>query len=312
MKIKILALSFLVSVSQVIFSQTPPPEPEIFSPGFVSTPLPERDMAISPNGNEMFFTISSPLSTFQTIVYSRRNKSGKWSRPQVAPFCGHFSDLEPAFSFDGNRLFFSSNRPIEGNEKKDFDIWVVSKTNGVWGNPVNLGWPVNTNSDEFYPSITKSGNLYFTASRETGIGEEDIFVSQFVSGKYQQPVPLDTTVNSRSFEFNAFVSTDEKYIIYTACGRKDGKGGCDLYLSEYKDGKWSASKNLEKINSSRIDYCPFVSFDGKTLYFTSERHDMKPVYINERATIDGLRKVNNSILNAKGNIYWVDFQTILK
>jgi WD40-like Beta Propeller Repeat len=311
MKAGLVFVIILLSV-QSCSSQRAPSKPELFMPGFVSTSLPERDMAISPNGDEMFFTIASPLSAFQTIAYSRKDQSGNWMEPQVAPFCGHYSDLEPAFTSDGNRLYFSSNRPINGDAKKDFDIWFVEKVNGVWGKPVNMGAPVNTLADEFYPSITKSGNLYFTAAYENGVGEEDIFVSELKSGAFQKPAPLDTSVNSSSYEFNAFVSQDEKYLIFTACGRRDGKGGCDLYLSRRENGKWTKAKNMELINSNRLDYCPFLSFDGNTLYFTSERHEIKVAYPERSATIKDLQDANQAILNSKGNIFWVDFSSLVK
>lgn len=304
----IIGLCFLI---QTGLCQRAPMKPEVFMPGFISTSLPERDMAISPDGTEMFFTVSSPLSVFQTILYCKKKKSGKWSQPKVAPFCGTYSDLEPTFTVDGNRLFFSSNRPISGDKKKDFDIWMVEKINGVWGTPTNLGEPINTSADEFYPSVSSNGNLYFTAAYKEGVGQEDIFLSEFMEGRYQRPLPLDSMINSAGFEFNAFVSKDERYLIFSACGRKDGKGGCDLYLSENKNGKWTKSKNLQLVNSNRLDYCPFVSFDGLTLYFTSEVHELKQTFHARKATLKDLQDHNNSILNAKGNIYWVDFQSVL-
>ncbi|MBK8496879.1 MAG: PD40 domain-containing protein [Chitinophagaceae bacterium] len=159
-------------------------------------------------------------------------------------------------------MFFSSNRPLSGSEIKDFDIWVVEKENGKWGEPRNLGAPVNTKEDEFYPSITKTGNLYFTAAYKNGIGKEDVFMAKLENGKYGEPVPLDTAVNSKTYEFNAFVSPDEDFIIFTSYGRKDDNGRGDLYMS-IKDasGNWQPAKHLSMLNSAKLDYCPFVSFD---------------------------------------------------
>ena len=90
--------------------------------GWISTNRYERDFALSPNGNEIFYTLQMPQSTFQTILYTSKNSTGQWSDPVVASFAGRYSDLEPAFSKDGQQLYFVSNRPVKGTEKKDFDI----------------------------------------------------------------------------------------------------------------------------------------------------------------------------------------------
>jgi WD40-like Beta Propeller Repeat len=88
-----------------------------------------------------------------------------------------------------------------------------------------------------------------------------------------ESVALDTGVNSALYEFNAFVSPDEQFILFTAFGRKDDKGRGDIYVSTKNEkGNWLPAKNLEVINSEKLDYCPIVSFDNKTLFFTSERH----------------------------------------
>ena len=76
-----------------------------------------------------------PRNSLSTILYCRKSPLRDWTSPVVAPFSGKFGDLEPAFSPDGMKLYFSSNRPIDGSEPKDYDIWVVEKTNGRWSDP---------------------------------------------------------------------------------------------------------------------------------------------------------------------------------
>ncbi|NOS93805.1 MAG: hypothetical protein HOP30_17955, partial [Cyclobacteriaceae bacterium] len=211
--------------------QSPPSAPALVGISQVNTFLNERDFALAPDGREIYFTISTPKSTFQTIVFCQRLKNGEWSAPKVPSFAGTYSDLEPAFSADGNTLYFASNRPLEGKEVKDFDLWRVKRSSNGWEIPEHLGNTINTQADEFYPSITNSGNLYFTAQYKGGVGREDIYMAQFINGSFQKPVVLDTAVNSKMYEFNAFVAPDESYILFTSYGRKDDMGGGDLYLS---------------------------------------------------------------------------------
>jgi Tol biopolymer transport system component len=289
-----------------------PEKTSLFAENILSTSMNERDFAISPDGKEIYFTISTPKSTFQTIVYSRKIKEGQWTSPEVVSFAGEYSDLEPAFSADGNTMYFASNRPLEGKEPKDFDIWKVSRTSNSWGKPENLGSIINTKGDEFYPSITKSGNLYFTAAYKDGVGKEDIYVSAFTNQTYQTPTVLDTTVNSKVWEFNAFVSPDEKFILFTSYGRKDDSGGGDLYISlKDEKGKWGSARNLKELNSKQLDYCPYVSPDSKILFFTSERHQLPVSFPDKKATYQSIAESSRNPLNGTGNIYWINFQNLM-
>lgn len=306
----IVALVFL-HLEFTAFAQAPS-SPALFLEDKFNSNLQERDMAISPDGKEMYYTLQSGQGVFSTILMRTKKSNGNWSEPSVAPFSGMFSDLEPAFSHDGRKLYFCSNRPLSGDKKKDYDIWVMERNGNVWGQPVNLGPVINTAADEFYPSVTRSGNLYFTAQYQgKGPGREDIYVARWSDGSYQTPVALDTMVNSKSFEFNAFVSPDEKFILFTSYGRKDDSGGGDLYISG-KDaaGNWTKSRNLKQLNSTRLDYCPYVSPDGKTLYFTSNRHALRDTY-QKPVTLAELQKAYRGSLNGSDNIYWVSFAEVL-
>jgi Tol biopolymer transport system component len=285
-----------------------PTTPTIYE---VSTTFSERDMAISPDGTEMLYTIATGHHVFSTIVYRRREKRG-WSKPVIAPFSGKFKDLEPAFSPDGKKIFFSSNRPVEGKSSRDFDIWVVEKKNGKWSSEAsNLGAPINTEKDEFYPSVATSGNIYYTAEHGSGVGKEDIWVSSLIDGAYTQPVALDTMVNSKHWEFNAFVSYDEKFILFTSYGRKGDSGGGDLYISfRNENGSWEKAKALT-LNSPRLDYCPFVTADGRTMFFTSQRHSIEATH-EKKLTYDEFLLVLKSVENGTDNIYWISFEEVLK
>jgi len=290
-----------------------PASAKLFGEGIVSTGLYERDMAISPDGKELFYTIVSPLNVFSAIIYMQKDTKGNWSKQEVAPFSGEYSDMEPAFTADGKKLFFVSNRPLSGDSAKDFDIWYVEKLHGKWGHPVNIGKPVNTAANEFYPSIANNGSLYFTAAYDRGKGKEDIYMAKWENGKYMEPVSLDTAVNSSFYEFNAFVSPDEQFIIFTSFGRNDDKGGGDLYISlKGADGNWRPAKNLSLINSGRMDYCPFASFDKKILFFSSERNSLKETYKGNPAKYKTLVNQRNAVLNGQSNIYWIRLDKVLE
>lgn len=281
--------------------------PVLFSPGIISDEFGNRDMAISPSGDELFYTLQYLGGrSFSTIMHSKRI-NGKWSKPEVASFCGRYNDLEPAFSPDGKRLYFVSNRPVNDTsaKAKDFDIWFIKKLNDSWTKPVNIGEPVNSSKDEFYPSVTKNGNIYFT--RNMGETDEDIVVCGFRNNKYDSAISLPAAINSKGAEFNAFVDADEQFIIFTGYKRKDNHGSGDLLISyKNKSGEWADAKNLGgKINGPGLTYCPYVSPDKKYFFFTTSRNSFKPPFSKPQNASD-LKKLMHSPLNGWDNIYRVD------
>ncbi|NOS90280.1 MAG: hypothetical protein HOP30_00005, partial [Cyclobacteriaceae bacterium] len=121
-----------------------------------------------------------------------------------------------------------------------------------------------------------------------------------------------TAVNSKMYEFNAFVAPDESYILFTSYGRKDDMGGGDLYLS-VKDAsnRWKPAVNLKEINSAQLDYCPVVSPDGMVLFFTSERHQLPVSFKDKVSDYRLIKGIYEEPLNGTGNIYWMDWAKLL-
>ncbi|MDR7127905.1 Tol biopolymer transport system component [Algoriphagus sp. 4150] len=283
--------------------------PHLFAEGLVSTPFYERDMAISPAGDEVVFTRGDYKQNYRFLISIKKRK-GEWGKPEVLNISGVFQDIEPFFGTDGNRLYFASNRPIYGDSSRsDFNIWYSDRADAGWAEPVPLDSIINTSGDEFYPSLSSKGNLFFTATRPNGIGKEDIFMSELVDGKYLSPEPLPEEINTSFYEFNAFISPNEDYILFCSYGRADDLGRGDLYISQ-KDasGKWMEARNLgAKVNSPFLDFCPFVDWEERNLYFTSERVTAVTPKIGN---FEELQQLYNSTENGFGNIYQISFDEL--
>jgi len=278
----------------------------LFAPGLISTSGNERDMAISPEGNEIFYSLSTPDNKMGALIHLKK-QGKKWSAPEVVSFSGTYRDIEPFFSPDGRKLFFASNRPLyEGDNSIDYNIWYVMKEEDDWGYPAPVGEIINTDADEFFPAVGASGNLYFTAAYQDSKGYEDIYMSRLTTTGYQQPVSLDSAVNSPLYEFNAWVSPKEDMIIFTSYGREDDMGGGDLYISRKNNtGNWLPAEHMRPgINSSSLDYCPFMDIANQNLYFTSKR-GINSDTVKLPVGIETLRQISNGILNGFGNIYLV-------
>jgi len=144
----------------------------------------------------------------------------------------------------------------------------------------NLGSNINSEDDEYWPSLTVDGKtIIFTrlvgANAKSGQGkamaQEDFYTSQLVDDQWQPSEPL-TSINTTSNEGAQSISSDGKLLFFTACNRNDGFGSCDIYFSRNKGGNWSEPKNAgEPVNSPAWESQPSISANGESLFFVSNR-----------------------------------------
>jgi len=138
----------------------------------------------------------------------------------------------------------------------------------------------------------------------------DIKISRYVNGKYQEPESLSDSINSKGYEFNAFVDPDEQFILYTAYRRPEGQGSGDLYISrKTASGEWGAGVNLKVLSSPYMDYCPFVTADKKYLYFTSDRPQMGLPFTAAKKAKD-ISAILGSAGNGFDDIYVLPFSAL--
>ena len=154
--------------------------------------------------------------------------------------------------------------------------------------PINLGENINTELNEYFPSVTADDSTLLFTRRVDDIlapmgRQEDIFVSRKIDGnQWGYSELVSDMINSKYNEGAPTFSTDGQYIIFVGCeiGEKDvngfyqygggrkGYGSCDLFYSQNNGEKWSKPVNLgPKINSRHWETQPSFSSDGKTLYF---------------------------------------------
>lgn len=297
--------------------KTPGNEPELFAPGIISTGLYTRDVAMTPDGNEFYYCVAVGGFSYATILYTKQ-VDGRWTEPEVAPHMDNpnVMNFEPCISPDGQKFFFLSNRPdttVGEEEPGDQDIWVMDRKGNTWSEPYNLGEPVNSDAEEYFPSVTKDGTIYFTRSPK-GSRISNIYRAKLVNGQYQEPEKLGPEVNSGRSQYNAYVAPDESYIIVPTVGREDSFGGTDYYISFRKaDDTWIGPVNMgEKINTRRgAEYSPYVSPDGKYFFFmavrTDDEEDASPA---GKLTYKKLLTYHNSPQRGSSDIYWISANII--
>lgn len=280
-------------------------EPTVFGTGIISTGEYDTHPAFTPDGRTLYFLRSTPNFNHWTILVSRFVQ-GRWTTPEVAPFSGQYSDADPFITPDGSRLYFISNRPVPGKAKPDLDIWVINRIENGWSEPQNPGPPLNSSANEWYPTISANGTIYFGSDREGGRGRNDIYRSRLVEGKYQPAENLGDIINTQFNEFEPLIAADESFLIFMCGGRADARGGFDLYITYNQNGVWSKPENLgDKINSAGNEYSPTISPDGKYFFWGSTRGFAdKPLEKrqNYRELMEKLRGPKNGL----GDIYQID------
>lgn len=292
----------------------PGKEATVFAPGIICGDMYERDVAMTPDGKEMYFGMVVGNNTYSAIVMSRQVE-GKWTKPEVAPFCRDLNirNLEPHITPDGKMFLFVSNRSTEDTEngEDNWDIWAMDRVGNGWSQPYNLGAPINTEVGEFFPSVTQDGTLYFT--REEPNRLNGIYRSRLVNGKYTQPERLPSQVNCGRSRYNAFIAPDESFIIVPAFAGPGSLGGTDYYIVfRNQNDQWSQPLNMgEKINStSGFEWSAYISPDSKYLFFMSVREENRESFESVPLTMERMQQRQRTPDNGNPNIYWMSAAVI--
>ena len=294
-----------------LFSEPPDKKARMFAPGIISTDLYERDFTMTPDKKEMYWRVVVGDHSYSAIMMTKYDDE-KWSKPEVAPFSKNpeYKDMEPFITYHGEKFYFVSNRPSK-NREENWDIWVMDRQKEGWGEPYNLGAPVNSDAREFFPSLTKDGTLYFT--REGQNVENGIFRCRFSNGQYQKAERLPEQVNAGKARYNALIDPDENFIIVPIYGMEDTRGGTDYYICfrNHKD-QWSQPINMgDEINSySGAEWSASLSQDGQFIFFMTAREEKGYDFKNQSLTYQKFQKLHRSPNNGNPNIYWINSSII--
>src|SRR5262249_30846411 len=219
-----------------------------------------------------------------------------------------------------------SSRPLADGTRGGIRIWEVERTATGWGEPRPLPPPVNPEGAHWTadPSIADDGTLYFSSDHD-GPGTLHIFRSRFVDGTYTEPENLGPEINSEFNDYQPYISPDGKTLIFASAGSGEPPfnhrpqelvgGGkiyprADLYVSVEQNGKWSPARHLEhNINTVADEEFPFLTPDGRYLFFSSERSPFT-VPVAHRLNYKDLESDLHSIWNGHGNVFFVGVEAL--
>lgn len=285
--------------------------PSLLAPQIINTGEYETHAAFSPSCDTLYFLKCSPDMTVCAICVSYK-KNNEWQPPEIAVFSGKYLDVDPFVTKDGNSIFFVSNRPYRQQDtlNTSWDIWKVERNGNTWGNPVHLDSIINSNADEYYPSIADNGTIYFGSSRDGGKGGSDIYRCKPVNGEYKNIENLGDSINTTDNQYEAFIAPDESYLIFMATVPL-GLKNADFFYSFKENGQWRKAKKIDgPVNSETTEWAPKVTRDGKYFYFGSARSAIITIPAIPENIEEYEQRIGRSG-NGLGDIYYVNFSSLL-
>ncbi|MCP4723878.1 MAG: hypothetical protein GY863_02520 [bacterium] len=302
---------FPVLTGPYLGQDLPGNSPLMFARGIVSTGMAESNIAVMPDGMEIYFT---NLSTGCETLIMTKFENGKWTAPEVAPFSGKYLDGFPSIMSDGSKMFFHSFRPLDGSStpSEKVNIWYVERVGSGWGEPKPVGPPINGEVNVTGPSVAHNGNLYFC--KQTKDGAEKVYRSRYVNGEYMEPELLPDNVNTMQIQFHTYISPDESFLILPVNGRDDAINNSMNYYVSFRDNEdnWSDLINLgETINTGWNGAAPSISSDGKYFFFEGyPRFDYHHAFENRMTYADIKEFTIATPANRVTDIFWIDVKII--
>ena len=249
-------------------------------------------------------------------LYESRLDKSVWGKPVALDRVNRFGDTTdlvggPSLSFDGNTMYFFRSIGMVG----DHELFFSERTRDGWGEPQNVGAPVNTQpvadkdgvlsgGYEAFPSVSADGStLYFVRKNDEGPQDkllrkdkDNLFclcIYQAIKGKdgkWMKPEKLPWPIN-QDCEKAPRIMADGRTLIFSS-NRPGGKGGYDMYQSKLNDlDEWTMPEPLNFVNTEKDDQLPCISAEGDLMYYTYNNADIYSVVIPPK-----LRQFMNNIV----------------
>jgi len=239
---------------------------------------------VAPDGQTLIVARAAPAGDLD-LYTSKRTPSGWSALSPLASVNTDADEIGAAFSSDGSRLYFASNR---AGGYGGFDIWMVSRSSGAtWSKPVRLENSVNTRASEYAPAVSPDGStLVFATDRRAAApapadialppehADFNIFAGPLTQdgAPANKPAPL-AALNSTSQEASPAFSPAGDFL-YFASNRIGGLGGFDIYRSRVVRGAYQPPVLLARgVNTPADEIDPAVGLGGFSLLFSSNRNN---------------------------------------
>jgi hypothetical protein len=272
--------------------QKPPGKtPEIFAPGIVCTEKNEGYLVFLEHGRLLVFDRWLPQTEESNPFLVMEMRDGRWTKPRPSNHTKSLFDPDLPIAPDEKTLFFSSNRSTDnlGESETGWDIWMTQWTDQGFSYSRRLEAPVSSEKRDAWASLAQNGNLYFMSDRDGSYGRWDIYKAEYEDGGYLKVQNIGQPVNSEVSDADPAIAPDESYLLF--CSYRDGGfGASDLYITFRKqDGSWTTPQNMGAgINTPASEEKPYVTPDGKYLFFSNDAPGNLEIYWVDATIIDHL------------------------
>jgi outer membrane protein OmpA-like peptidoglycan-associated protein len=174
-------------------------------------------------------------------------------------------NYNPVFSGNDSLVIFMVDKPF-------YHAVMMSRlSKGGWSEPAILNGELGSDGDCYPTSLSFNGRELYLVKKNQH--ESDIYISRLNQGHWTTIERLNTNINTEYNESHASISADNNKLYFTS-DRPGGYGALDIWVSERRPGRdWGPPKNLgAKVNSFYNEDTPFITIDGKRLYFSSQGH----------------------------------------
>ncbi len=239
----------------------------------INTDFVEYAPSINADGKTMIY--QSNKDGRYKLYITHKDGNGVWKDPVSIDAINDFgSDNDliggPSISYDGNYIYFFAS--FDGGLGAE-DIYYSEKQGDSWGDPVNIGAPINSRQYEGFPSISADGKkLYFMRFSRSQRYEGKFCYQLYVAvknntGRWGRPAALPAPINKGCEKCPRIMSDDETLIFSAIRGESTSKNNFDLYLTrKLASGRWTEPVAMDYINTTADEIFGSVPSTGDMLF----------------------------------------------
>ncbi len=255
----------------------------------INTKYWEPSAFISADGQKLYFTSDKPGGFGGRDLYmSQKTPDGEWGKAinLGANINTPFDEDAPFIHPDGVTLSFGSNGH---NTMGGFDIFTsLLSEDGVWSEPVNVGYPINTTYDDIFFMISPDGrNAYYSSFREDGFGEKDNYMVTFPDRKQ---TPLTLIKGNVNDETGAPAKNVEITVTDNETGQVVG-----VYHTNSKTGKFlfiltpGKNYNVTYESEAHLFYSENVEIPKESSYYEMNvAVKLNPIVVGSKITLNNI------------------------
>ncbi|ASA77062.1 hypothetical protein CDI07_01695 [Thermococcus sp. 5-4] len=268
-----------------------------------TTPSPDR-LASIPQGA---IKMTPQTDAFPPVIHS-----DEWEKPVPleGPINTAGAEDSPFVTPDGKNLYFFFTPDVNVPPQKQLvdgvtGVWWSRKVNGKWTEPVRvvLGSTESLDGAVFILNDT----MWFASVRRGNYGEVDIYTARFKDGRWTDVKNAGELLNKIYDVGELCISPDGRTMYY-------GCGG-DICMMDYVNGSWVNPRKVPNVNSELNEDQPFITPDGRELWFTGQSRLGYPGPAIFRSVWNGSgwgkpeeiisNFAGEPALDAEGNVYFV-------